>query len=149
MVTHGELLCTVDAPGPLLPAEAETKMPAEAAARKASWTGDVGSSAAVIEKLITSTPSLIAASIAARMSESYAPDLVASFACHKTLYAAILAAGATPEIRPKSRSSTTARTPWLPAAIEAVWLPWPSPSRGETKSARWSAGTRASQVSPK
>ena len=70
MVTHGELLCTVEAPGPALPADAETKMPAEAAARKASWTGEVGSSAAVIEKLMTSTPSLIAASMAARMSES-------------------------------------------------------------------------------
>ena len=85
MVTQGEVLCTVEAPGPELPAEVATKMPADAAARKASWTGEVGSSAALIEKLITSTPSPIAASIAARTSESYAPESAGSLACHTTL----------------------------------------------------------------
>ena len=45
VVTQGEVLCTVEAPGPELPAEVATKMPADAAARNASWTGAVGSSA--------------------------------------------------------------------------------------------------------
>jgi hypothetical protein len=42
VVTHGEVLSMVDAPGPLLPAEAETKIPAEAAERNASWIGSTG-----------------------------------------------------------------------------------------------------------
>ena len=54
----------------------------------------------------------------------------------QTLYTAIFAAGATPEISPRSRPATLAGTPWLPAAVLAVCEPWPLPSRGETYSAR-------------
>ena len=39
VVSQGDVLSSVAAPGPLLPAEAATKMPAEAADRKASSTG--------------------------------------------------------------------------------------------------------------
>ena len=47
---------------------------------------------------------------------------------------ATFAAGATPEIAPKSMPSTVAGTPLLPAAVLAVCEPWPSPSRGDRKS---------------
>jgi hypothetical protein len=40
-----------------------------------------------------------------------------------TLYAAILAAGATPEISPKSMPSMLAGLAWLPAAVLAVCEP--------------------------
>jgi hypothetical protein len=43
VVTHGEVLSRVEAPGPELPAEAATKMPAEAAWRKAICTGSTRS----------------------------------------------------------------------------------------------------------
>ena len=39
VVSHGELCATVEAPGPLLPAEVATKTPAAAALRNASSTG--------------------------------------------------------------------------------------------------------------
>ena len=42
-----------------------------------------------------------------------------------------LAAGAMPETVPKPTPSTVTPETTLPAAVEAVWLPWPSPSRGE------------------
>jgi hypothetical protein len=50
------------------------------------------------------------------------------------LYAAIFAAGATPEMVPKSMPPTAAATAWLPTAVLPVCEPCPSPSRGETYS---------------
>jgi hypothetical protein len=47
------------------------------------------------------------------------------------LYDETLAAGATPEIAPKSMPSTVVSTPKLPAAVLAVCEPWPSPSSGD------------------
>ena len=67
VVTHGDRWLAVPAPGPSLPAEADTKTPAAYASRKASSTGSVnGSVPPEIEKLMTSTPSRIACPTAAR-----------------------------------------------------------------------------------
>ena len=61
VVTHGPPWSEVDAPGPLLPAEALTEIPALKASRKASSTGsEYGEAPPEIEKLITLTPSWIA-----------------------------------------------------------------------------------------
>ena len=49
VVSHGATWSRVDGPGPLLPAEVETKMPAEAADRKARSTGSARSSLLLIE----------------------------------------------------------------------------------------------------
>ena len=68
VVSHGDGWSRVDGPGPELPAEAETKMPAAAALKKASSPGSTTESLPLIEKLITSTPSRIACSMASRMS---------------------------------------------------------------------------------
>ncbi len=43
VVTHGLWWSTVEAAGPEFPAEADTKIPAEAADRNASSTGSAGS----------------------------------------------------------------------------------------------------------
>src|SRR5689334_7155301 len=61
LVTHGLACATVAGPGPSLPADALTEMPALNASRNASSTASVyGSLPPEIEKLITSTPSAIA-----------------------------------------------------------------------------------------
>ena len=49
VVSHGATWSRVDAPGPLLPAEVETKMPAAAAARNAWSTGSSSESLLLIE----------------------------------------------------------------------------------------------------
>ena len=65
MVTHGPPWSDVPAPGPELPAEALTEMPAWTASRNASSTGSLyGCAPPEIEKLMTSTPSMIACSMA-------------------------------------------------------------------------------------
>ena len=74
VVSQGLGWATVDAVGPLLPAEAATNTPASAANRNATSTGsrkfvDVP----LIEKLMTSTPSATAWSIAATESELKQP----------------------------------------------------------------------------
>ena len=61
VVTHGPPWSEVAAPGPALPADALTEIPALKASRKASSTGSVyGEAPPEIEKLITFTPSVIA-----------------------------------------------------------------------------------------
>jgi hypothetical protein len=61
-------------PGPELPAEALTEMPAAYASRKASSTASLYASAPPeIEKLMTSIPSSMACSTAATESESKQP----------------------------------------------------------------------------
>ena len=71
VVTHGLLCATVVAPGPLLPAEVATKTPASAAPKNAISTGSTELvRLPEIEKLITSTPSAVASSIACTLSES-------------------------------------------------------------------------------
>ena len=70
VVIHGDGCATVLAAGPLLPAAAATKTPASAALKKATSTTLVKNvEVPPIEKLITSTPSMTAWSIAATLSE--------------------------------------------------------------------------------
>src|SRR5436305_2826868 len=73
VVSHGIALSTVDGAGPELPAAAETNTPAAAACMKASSSGPNPSRLSPIEKLMTSTPSATAWSMAATMSTSL-PD---------------------------------------------------------------------------
>src|SRR5437868_8196445 len=83
---------------------------------------------------MTFTPSVTAASIAATESEVRQPSAT-SPPTQQTLYAATRAPGAMPEIRltPSWRPWIVGLTPKSPAAVEAVCVPWPSSSRGETK----------------
>ena len=69
VVSHGLGCATVELAGPLLPAEAATNTPASAANRKATSTGSRKLvSEPLMEKLMTSTPSATAWSIAATES---------------------------------------------------------------------------------
>ena len=77
----------------------------------------------LIEKLITSTPSATAWSIAATLSELAQPPSPAS--SQQTLYVAIRARGAMPLIFPNGAASPVAWMPLLPPAVDEVWLPWP------------------------
>ena len=84
---------------------------------------------------MTSTPSATAESIAASRSlPAQTSSLVTSGSgpAQHALYIATFAAGATPEILPKSIPLIDAGTLSLPAAVLAVCEPCPSPSRGET-----------------
>ncbi len=76
VVIHGEPWSRVDAPGPALPAEADTKTPAAAAPRNAWSVSETVLSAAPppMEKLITSTPSATAWSMPASRSEVAHPS---------------------------------------------------------------------------
>ena len=74
VVTHGPPWSAVPGPGPALPAEAFTSIPAAYASRNASSTGsEYGSAPPLIEKLMTSTPSRTACSIALTESELKQP----------------------------------------------------------------------------
>ena len=83
---------------------------------------------------MTSTPSATAWSMAATESE-FAQPAGATSDSQQTLYIATYARGAMPEITstPRSLPSMLGSTPKLPAAVEAVWLPCPSSSRGDRK----------------
>ncbi|GAA3154692.1 hypothetical protein GCM10020001_092980 [Nonomuraea salmonea] len=75
VVVHGPRWSVVSAPGPELPADAETSTPAAYASRKASSTGSLyGSSPPEIEKLITRTPSRMARATAAAESDGKQPS---------------------------------------------------------------------------
>ena len=77
VVSHGLGCATVLVVGPLLPAEAATKTPASAANRNAISTGSRKLVCVpLIEKLMTSTPSATAWSIAATLSELKQPPPV-------------------------------------------------------------------------
>ena len=129
VVSHGLLCATVEASGPELPADAATKTPASAAPSKANSVSSMTVSVSPeIEKLRTSAPSVTASSIAATMS-LVTPDAVPSSCAQRTLYAAILAAGAIPETVPNFTPSVFTRSTMLPAAVLAVCVPWPLPSR--------------------
>ncbi len=103
------------------------------------------------ERLMTSTLSTTAWSIAATMSDRKQPPSSGFPVAQQTLYEAIFAAGAMPEPSPNSWPSTDISTPWLPAAVPATWLPWPWPSRGERNSSslRSSGGTLPANPSEK
>ena len=64
-----------------------------------------------------------------------AAGLTPGLPSQQTLYAAILAPGAMPEPVPICLPSIVTLVPLLPAAVDAVWEPWPEPSRGERNSA--------------
>ena len=69
-ISHGVLCATVEAPGPSLPAEVETKTPAWAAPKNASSTASTELlRLPEMEKLMTSAPSVVASSIACTLSE--------------------------------------------------------------------------------
>jgi hypothetical protein len=93
---------------------------------------------------LTPTPSSTAWSIAAVLSDVSQPS--ASLPVQHTLQAAMRARGAMPEMRltPRSLPSISGSTPKLPAAVEAVWLPWPSSSRGD----RWEPVARLAVPKP-
>src|SRR5262245_42248790 len=92
VVSHGPPWAAVAAPGPELPAEVLTLMPALNASRNARSTGSVyGFAPPLIEKLITSTPSRIAWLTAFTESELKQP------ASAQTRYMITYAPGATPE----------------------------------------------------
>uniref|UniRef100_A0A7C9EQ57 Uncharacterized protein n=1 Tax=Opuntia streptacantha TaxID=393608 RepID=A0A7C9EQ57_OPUST len=71
------------------------------------------------------TPSSIAFSIAANMSVARQPP------CQHTLYAAILAPGAIPRAVPDAYPRRLAPVTAEPAAVLAVWVPWPISSLGD------------------
>src|SRR3954471_2764371 len=74
VVVHGPPCSAVAAPGPLLPAEALTEIPAFVASRNASSTASVyGLAPPEIEKLITLTPSVMACCTADTESELKQP----------------------------------------------------------------------------
>src|SRR5690242_4773350 len=96
VVTHGPPCSAVPAPGPLLPAEALTEMPALVASRNASSTGSVyGEAPPPIEKLMTLTPSAIACWTARTESELKQPFF------RQTRYMITCAPGATPQTGPR------------------------------------------------
>src|SRR5690606_3652764 len=136
VVTHGETWLTVAAPGPSLPAEAATNTPAAYASRNASSTGSVnGLLPPEMEKWMTSTPSSTAWATACAMSEGKQPS------GPHTRYMITPAPGATPGTGPWSAPSTGADASTLPAAVPAVWVPWPLSSRavpGNCSSPTWS-----------
>src|SRR3954466_15749520 len=75
VVVHGPPCSAVAAPGPLLPADALTEIPALVASRNASSTGSLyGWAPPLIEKLITLTPSWIACWTAWTESELKQPS---------------------------------------------------------------------------
>jgi len=74
-VYQGAPFSVVYASGPLLPAETAANMPASCKAKKAtSVEFDQGSPPPLIEKLITSTPSAIASSNAAKIAALGHPE---------------------------------------------------------------------------
>ena len=126
VVTHGPPWSAVAGPGPALPAEAFTEMPALNASRNASSTGsEYGWAPPETEKLMTSTPSRIACWIAATESDGKQP-------CSRQMrYMITWAPGAMPLIGPRSIPKIGALATGSPAAVEAVWVPCPFASRAE------------------
>ena len=133
VVSHGPGCATLPTV-PALPAEAATNTPASAANRKAISTASRKLlEVPLIEKLITSTPSATAWSIAATLSEPKQPPPV-GVSAQQTLYIAMRARGAIPLIFPRPAAGPVAWTPWLLPAVVDVCVPCPPQSRGEMNS---------------
>src|SRR4051812_13635953 len=117
VVSHGPGCSTVLVAGPSLPAEAATNTPASAAYMKAISTA---SRKLVleppIEKLMTSTPSATAWSMAATLSELKQPP-PSSVVDQQTLYVAMRARGAMPVTAPKAAAGPVTVTLALPPAV--------------------------------
>ena len=79
----------------------------------------------LIEKLMTSTPSATAWSIAATLSELKPLAVAASCVDQQTLYAAMRARGAMPLMLPNTAAAPVVGTSSLPPAVDAVCVPWP------------------------
>jgi hypothetical protein len=127
VVIHGLGCATVLVVGPALPAEAATNTPASAAYSQAISTGSRKLVCVpLIEKLMTSTPSATAWSIAATLSVVKQPALAVPPTPQQTLYAAMRARGAMPLMLPSAAAEPVTFTFWLPPAVDAVWVPWPS-----------------------
>ena len=108
VVTHGPPWSLVAAPGPELPADALTEIPAWKASRNASSTGSAyGLPPPEIEKLMTLTPSRIACWTADTLSDEKQP------CTRQTRYAITCAPGAMPHTGPRS-------TPYSAAVVDAV-----------------------------
>src|SRR3954453_10457868 len=116
--THGPPGSEVAAPGPLLPAEALTEIPAFVASRNASSTGsEYGCAPPEIEKLITLTPSWIACAPDRTESELKQPLTM------QTRNTITCAPGAMPLTGPRSTPYSSAWSTRSPAAVEAVCVP--------------------------
>src|SRR5918992_4017135 len=135
LITQGESDgdSTVVAPGPLFPAATDANKPAALAAKKESAFGSVQGfrDAPPIEKLMTSTWSSTAWSIAATVADTWQPPAGSGSALH-ALYEMTCACGATPEIRFAYVivGATSAASTTLPATVLATWLPWALSSNG-------------------
>ncbi|CAO2823158.1 unnamed protein product [Amaranthus hypochondriacus] len=130
VIIHGAVLANEALVGPLFPAEQETNIPFSIAekAPTAIVSRKYGADPPPNERERTSTPSEIALSIPARISEPKQP------VWKQTLYAAIRARVAIPRAVPLAYPSKLALDTCPPAAVLAVWVPCPSVSRGETTS---------------
>src|SRR5436305_667881 len=118
VVVQGPPWSDVAEPGPLLPAEALTEMPALTASRKASSTGSVyGCAPPEIEKLSTLTPFAIACCTAATESELKQPLV------RQKRYSMTCAPGAMPQTGPRSTPYSIALVTQSPAAVVIVWVP--------------------------
>src|SRR5205085_6217118 len=83
-----------------------------------------------MEKLITSTPSAMACSMAAMLSDAKQPP-PSSVVDQQTLYIAMRARGAMPEIEPIAAAGPVTVTPELPPDVVEVWVPWPPQARAD------------------
>ncbi|WVZ02281.1 hypothetical protein V8G54_023087 [Vigna mungo] len=128
---QGARLLTLASAGPLFPAEQTTTIP-----RFAAWNDPIATLS--FSKLeadppsdtdSTSTPSWMASSNAAKISASKHSS--SATGGQQTLYAATRALGAPPLAVPKPWPKTLTPGTALPAAVERVWEPWPSLSRGD------------------
>src|SRR3954466_13838796 len=131
-VTHGAFAGEpiVRPDGPELPADTDAKMPASRAPRNACPLVLVHAllEPPPIEKLITSTPSAVAWSIACVVSALRQPAAV------HALYVIRFACGATPEsfrVMSIVGACSTAAGVTLPTAVLAVWLPCSLSSSGD------------------
>src|SRR6186997_2975442 len=123
VVSHGPGCATLPTV-PALPAEAATNTPASAANRNAISTASRKLlEVPLIEKLITSTPSATAWSIAATLSEPKQPPPV-GVSAQQTLYMAMRARGAMPLVLPSAAAWPVTVTPSLPPAVVDVCVPW-------------------------
>uniref|UniRef100_A0A0A9EXJ6 Uncharacterized protein n=1 Tax=Arundo donax TaxID=35708 RepID=A0A0A9EXJ6_ARUDO len=127
VMIHGAVFTRDDGFGPLFPAEHETTMPRRVAASAPTAMGsrESGNAPPPSESERTSTPSSMACSMPARMSELKHPCL------QHTLYAATRAPGAMPRAVPDAYPRRLASATTAPAAVDAVCVPCPSRSRGD------------------
>ena len=88
----------------------------------------------LIEKLITSTPSATAWSIAAALSAVKQPPVFGFPSSQHTLYVETRARGAMPLIVPERGCGTCRSDIVVPCGVVDVCVPWPSESRGDRKS---------------